>query len=91
MAWTAGPLAAVSMLLPVVWDISIFWRKLIVGAWTVGPALWLFYEWFYLLGPAVAADKAKMDQVSHQQSVVRALWAAYIVALAGAYNLLGLA
>ena len=62
----------------------------IVGFWALIPAIWLFYEWFYLLKPAIAAKETErdleLDIATHEQSVVRAMWAAYFIVVVAFYQ-----
>ena len=64
--------------------------QIIFGFWAFAPALWLFVEWYWFLKPAVEEKLLPVDQVVHQQSIVRALWAAYLVLVVGTYGLVDL-
>lgn len=86
MAVVAGLLAAATVLVGYCWDLSVGADRLIVGLWVVGPPAWLFVEWFFFLKPAVEAEELTMEMVSHEQSVVRAMWAGFLVAIAVLYE-----
>ena len=62
---------------------------LIVGFWAVVPPLWLWVDWYFFRKPGLQDDdnrKVEIDQ--HSQSVIRALWAAVVGALAVGFKLI---
>ena len=67
------------------------YKFVVIGLWAVIPPAWLFYEWFYLLKPAIEDQDANnkhilLEIIKHEQSVVRALWAAFLIALTSIYG-----
>lgn len=90
MAWTASVASVVTLVAPAIVrepaDYWCYWRLSVGFTWTVGPPLWLFYEWFYLQKDLVKSKEIEIATVVHEQGVVRALWAAHLVAVAALYK-----
>jgi hypothetical protein len=97
MAYIAGPLATITLIAPLVTPIACYGisqslARGIVGFWALVPAIWLWYEWFHYLKPIVNSKRyegeLELDMVKHEQSVVRAMWAAFVVVTAALYGVL---
>ena len=88
MAWLAALLAAATLLARIWVAPKSFLTMVLVAGWAVGPAIWLFVEWFYFLRPAVISKEIPIEIVSHEQSVVRAMWAAFLIVVAATYNVI---
>ncbi len=78
------------------YEYNVTVEHFIVAFWVIAPAVWLFYEWFYLIIPALQEIKEgsnrdyHLEIFKHQQSIVRAMWAAFLIVVLAEYQIIPL-